>query len=141
MREHVLKEDFSYNDFDHGRTSLSRGCVLSETMSNGLTCLTGRHIPLEDISKGDETCFSLRYIFCKITLLKYISYWRICHNGGMLCRRTCVMERNREWRIYCKDGGHLSWVDMYFGSYYYKGCTGIFCVYVKVWCVCMPRVG
>ena len=19
-----------------------------------------------------------------------------------------------EWRIYCKDGGHVSWVDMYF---------------------------
>ena len=70
-----------------------------------------------------------------------MSYWRICLNGGMLCRKTCVMKRNTEWRIYCKGSGHVSWVDMYFGSYYYKGSTGIFFVYVKVWCVCMPRVG
>ena len=45
-----------------------------------------------------------------------MSYWRICLNGGMLCRKTCVMERNTEWRIYCKDGGHVSWVDIYFGK-------------------------
>ena len=65
MREYVLKEDFSYNGFDHGRACLTGGCVLLETMSYGLTRLTGRHIPLEDISKGEETCLSLRYIFLK----------------------------------------------------------------------------
>ena len=37
MRKHVLKEDFSYNGFDHGRACLTGGCVLLETMSYGLT--------------------------------------------------------------------------------------------------------
>ena len=37
MREHILKEDFSYKGFDHGRACLTGGCVLSETMSYGLT--------------------------------------------------------------------------------------------------------
>ena len=36
VREHVLKEDFSFNGFDHGRACLTGGCVLSETMSYGL---------------------------------------------------------------------------------------------------------
>ena len=37
MREYVLKEDFSYNGFDHWRVCLSGGYFLSETMSYGLT--------------------------------------------------------------------------------------------------------
>ncbi len=37
MREYVLKEDFSYNVFDHGRACLTGGCVLLETTSYGLT--------------------------------------------------------------------------------------------------------
>ena len=37
MREHALKEEMSYNGFDHGRACLTGGCVLSETISYGLT--------------------------------------------------------------------------------------------------------
>ena len=37
MREHVLKEDMSYNGFYHWRACLTGECVLSETMSYGLT--------------------------------------------------------------------------------------------------------
>ena len=37
MREHVLKEDTFYNGFDQWRVCLTGGCVLSETMSYGLT--------------------------------------------------------------------------------------------------------
>ena len=33
------------------------------------------------------------------------------------------------WRIYCKDNGHVTWIDMYFGSYYYIGTIGIFGVF------------
>ena len=39
-----------------------------------------------------------------------------------------VIGRNIIWRIYCKGECHVFWVDMYFGSYYYKGTTGIFCI-------------
>ena len=46
------------------------GLVLLEDVFCWRPCLTVRHdsqedIPLEDISKGEETCLSLRYIFLK----------------------------------------------------------------------------
>ena len=37
MREHALKEETSYYGFDNGRAYLTGGCVLSETISYGLT--------------------------------------------------------------------------------------------------------
>ena len=69
-----------------------------------------------------------------------MSYWRICLNGGMPCGKINVMGRNVIWRIYCKDGDHVSWVDMYFGSYYHIA-TLVFFVYVNIGCVCIPGVG
>ena len=64
-----------------------------------------------------------------------MSYWRICLNGVIPCRKTYVMERNKEWRIYYKEGGHVSWVGIFFESYYYKVSTGIFCVCLGFVCV------
>ena len=41
MREHVLKANLSLNGFDNRRACLTGGYVLLETMSYGLTLLTG----------------------------------------------------------------------------------------------------
>ena len=41
MRKHVLKENLYYNGFNNRRACLTGGYVLSETMSYGLTLLTG----------------------------------------------------------------------------------------------------
>ena len=66
-----------------------------------------------------------------------MSYWRICVNRSMPCRKIFVMQRIMKWRIYCKDEGHVSWVDIYLRSYYYTGSIGIFLSMLKFGvCIC-----
>ena len=47
--------------------------------------------------------------------------------------KACLAERHVLWKEIQHGGyiiriGHVSWIGMYFGSYFYKGTTGIFCV-------------
>ena len=72
MREYVLKEDFSYNGFDHGRACLTGGCVLftSGQHSQLINC-THKYFCYSCNLYYIRDCFFKRFYFCCISLLNY----------------------------------------------------------------------